>query len=175
VRTTYLPRGFRAALALALALVAVAASAEEPPSSISPVDGLATLWVTLQSRLVTACRSSHTQERVVCSPSTQPTRAKISITLHPVREASLRSRNDPRVPLTLSIDSGDRDPGKVALQPGLWRLQWSGYSKPRVFRARAGDGLQLVLSVSHGRCESKAEECKLLSSVTERSAEIRTR
>jgi len=170
-----LPRYLGVGLSLAVTVaVVVAAEAAEPPNSLAPAGGPAALRATLVHRVVHACQSSQVDAGVACFARSERMHAKVTILLQPVREPSLGSRRDARAPLTLSIDSDDDDPGEaVALQAGLWRLEWPGYPQQPVFRAVSRARLQLLLTVNRGRCEPTPSGCKLLPSPAERRAEIR--
>lgn len=168
------PRLTGLATLFTLTLAPEPAGSEEPPSSLVPAERVAAVRLGLEQRVVRECHAAEGARPLTCAAREQRTPAKTSITLRPIREASLKGRHAGRAPVTWAVASADADPGHArSLAPGLWRLEWPGYEKQPTFRADAGSKLQIKLSVRRGRCEATDSECKLVPAATERHVEIR--
>jgi hypothetical protein len=156
----------------ALTLVVTLAGSEEPPSSLVPPTKTASLRLTLEQRVVRDCHSATGAQPLACLPREERTPGKTSITLRPIREASLKGRHAARAAVTFAVDSADANQTR-SLAPGLWRLDWTGHTQQPTFRAEAGGSLHVKLSMRRGRCEPVGKECKLDLAATERQVEIR--
>jgi hypothetical protein len=147
---------------------------EEPPSSLVPPAESVMVRVSLELRMTRECHGSGAGKQPSCLAREEARPGKTTITLIPVPPASLKGRHPTRTPVTWSLDAADPNVGNDrSLAPGLWRLEWRGYSRQPTFRADAGASLQILLRVKRGRCELFRGECRLEPSAVERQAEIR--
>ena len=167
------PRIAGLATLFTLTLAPNLAGSEEPPSSLVPAERVAEVRLGLEQRVVRECHPAEGARPLACAAREQRTPAKTSITLRPIREASLKGRHAGRAPVTWAIDSAAADPGQTrSLVPGLWRLEWAGTKSNRrsaPTRAPAADQAERAPR----RCEAIGNECKLVLGATERQVDIR--
>jgi len=110
---------------------------------------------------------------MTCIPRLVTAAAETKITLRPLRKASLRGREDQRQAVTLLVKSDqDGEFVSASLAAGRWALAWPGYESQPSFDATASEKLRVKLEDIAGRCTVFGADCRLVSTSTQRHAEV---
>jgi hypothetical protein len=154
-------------VALALLGIMTGGRAELPPSSLDPPPGPAILHASYREVVTTGCRVIQEKTGHRCVPERRPRSGTATVTLIPVRPASLRGLRDTRKPISLAVSS--RSEVAQSIDPGPWTLVWSDYE--RNLRLGGSEESWLRLTLMEGQCAVEGRECTLRSS-TNRRAEV---
>jgi hypothetical protein len=147
----------------ALPLGSLSAISAGPPSSLEPPPATAGARFAYVHQVVRECLPKARGVENTCVEKAEPARAQTQLELWPIREADLASRRDERELIRVALDSANLGGLSLELRPGLWELRWPGHERVERFTVDAGDGLEVALRSTAGRCELATDgKCRVL-------------